>query len=298
MPSYKGDFNRTYSYLLTLDEYRRRIPDEFKPSWVKLTTITMISNFQKPIDMAEMKKQFNLDTENERFQLSRKGNGTDSKFIKSPWAAKIKATTFYNQVTLTYNDLYSTKSIKIFPNGSVQVAGCSDLFDCRRVIKHVGCYLETIFKDKTYIPPMEGYKVVMINSNFSLNYNINLRLVCKEFSKYQDTFKVSFEPDRYSAVKVKFKPAEDMKEITTSIFGTGKIIITGAQTLREIADAYRIINDTINDIPNVRVSPCPQDKIELFDDFNGHKIDKCLKFLKSKGYNSWKYTTINKQINF
>ena len=145
---------------------------------------------------------------------------------------------------------------------------------------------------------MEGYKVVMINSNFSLNYNINLRLVCREFSKYQDTFKVSFEPDRYSAVKVKFKPAEDMKEITTSIFGTGKIIITGAQTLREIADAYRIINDTINDIPNVRVSPCPQDKIELFDDFNGHKIDKCLNFLKSKGYNSWKYTTINKQINF
>ena len=107
----------------------------------------------------------------------------------------------------------------------------------------------------------------MINSNFSLNYNINLRLVCQEFSKYQDTFKVSFEPDRYSAVKVKFKPAEDMKEITTSIFGTGKIIITGAQTLREIADAYRIINDTINDIPNVRESHCPKDKIVFFDEF-------------------------------
>ncbi len=28
---------------------------------------------------------------------------------------KLKPTTFYNQVTLTYHDTYSTKSVKVFP---------------------------------------------------------------------------------------------------------------------------------------------------------------------------------------
>jgi hypothetical protein len=54
----------------------------------------------------------------------------------------------------------------------------------------------------------------MINSNFSLNYNINLMKLPTGSSEYDDIFKVSFEPDRYSAVKIKFKPSEDMKEIT------------------------------------------------------------------------------------
>jgi hypothetical protein len=89
-----------------------------------------------------------------------------------------------------------------------------------------------------------------------------------------------------------------MKEITTSIFGTGKIIITGAETLKEIAFAYNNINNTINDIPNVRVSPCDENKKELFDEFSGYKIEKVIKNLKSRGFNSWKLTTKNRQINF
>ena len=105
--------------------------------------------------------------------------------------------------------------------------------------------------DTSFIAPIETFKVVMINSNFSLNYKINLLKVSRHFSKYPDIFKVSFEPDKYSAVKVKFKPANDMKEITTSIFGTGKIIITGAETLKEVAYGYNIINTTINDIEDV-----------------------------------------------
>ena len=97
--------------------------------------------------------------------------------------------------------------------------------------------------------PVDSFRVVMINSNFSLNYNINLMKVADWFEEYDDIFKVSFEPDRYSAVKIKFKPSEDMKEITTSIFSTGKIIITGAETLKEIAFAYNIINNHINENP-------------------------------------------------
>ncbi len=285
--SNKRHYNNTFSYLLTLDEFRNEITDEYKPSWVKLTTITMISSFHKTIDIKKLKWFF----ENKVIGDVILGKG------KIGWKIELKPTTFYNQITLVYNDNFSTKSIKIFPNGSLQVAGCSDLFDCRRIIKQLA-YLFELVMGEAFIPPLETFKIVMINSNFSLNYNINLRSVSTHFGMYPGVFKVSFEPDRYSAVKVKFKPAEDMKEITTSIFGTGKIIITGAETLKEIAFAYNIINHTINSIPNVRVRPCDESKKELFDVFSGYKISKVLENLKSRGYNSWKLTTENRKINF
>ena len=285
--SNKRHYNNTFSYLLTLDEFRNEITDEYKPSWVKLTTITMISSFDKTIDIKKLKWFF----ENKVIGDVILGKG------KIGWKIELKPTKFYNQITLVYNDNFSTKSIKIFPNGSLQVAGCSDLFDCRRIIKQLA-YLFELVMGEAFIPPLETFKIVMINSNFSLNYNINLRSVSTHFGMYPGVFKVSFEPDRYSAVKVKFKPAEDMKEITTSIFGTGKIIITGAETLKEIAFAYNIINHTINSIPNVRVRPCDESKKELFDDFSGYKISKVLENLKSRGYNSWKLTTENRKINF
>ena len=285
--SNKRHYNNTFSYLLTLDEFRNEITDEYKPSWVKLTTITMISSFDKTIDIKKLKWFF--------------GNKVIGDVIlgkgKIGWKIELKPTKFYNQITLVYNDNFSTKSIKIFPNGSLQVAGCSDLFDCRRIIKQLA-YLFELVMGEAFIPPLETFKIVMINSNFSLNYNINLRSVSTHFGMYPGVFKVSFEPDRYSAVKVKFKPAEDMKVITTSIFGTGKIIITGAETLKEIAFAYNIINHTINSIPNVRVRPCDESKKELFDVFSGYKISKVLENLKSRGYNSWKLTTENRKINF
>jgi len=247
----------------------------------------MVSSFDKTIDIAKLKWFF----QNKDIGDVILGKG------KIGWKIELKPTTFYNQITLVYNDKFSTKSIKIFPNGSLQVAGCSDLFDCRRIIKQLAYLFELVMGD-AFIPPLETFKIVMINSNFSLNYSINLRSVSTHFSKYPDVFKVSFEPDRYSAVKVKFQPAQDMKEITTSIFGTGKIIITGAETLKEIAFAYNIINHTINSIPNVRVAQCDANKRDLFDEFSGYKIDKVLENLKMRGYNSWKLTTKNRQINF
>jgi hypothetical protein len=90
----------------------------------------------------------------------------------------------------------------VFPNGSIQVAGCCDLFDCKRIITQL-TYIFKTFLDIDHDIPEDSFRVVMINSNFSLNYNINLHVVSNWFEEYSDIFKVSFEPDRYSAVKIK-----------------------------------------------------------------------------------------------
>jgi TATA-box binding protein (TBP) (component of TFIID and TFIIIB) len=278
--------NNSFSYLLTIDEFRNALPEEFRPSWIKITTITMVSNFIQNIDIKRLRSVFeDLGT----YKMRRVGTTTEG-FI---W--KLKPTTFYNQVTLTYHDTYSTKSVKVFPNGSIQVAGCCDLFDCKRIITQL-IHIFKIFLGLDIKVSSDAFRVVMINSNFSLNYNINLMKVSDWFERYSDIFKVSFEPDRYSAVKIKFKPAHEMKEITCSIFSTGKIIITGAETLKEIAFAYNIINQHINENSEIRVSRT--EDTDVFDVFLGYKCDPFVKHLKSKGFNSWVKTITNRQINF
>ena len=277
--------NNTFCYLLTQDEFRNKCPEKIRPSRIKLTTITMISAFSKPIEVKKIRSVFE-----ELGEIRLHRNKTTNQAIV--WS--LKATTFYNQITLTYDDGHSVKSIKIFPNGSIQVAGCEDIFNCKYIISGLVYILQSF--DEDIVPPADTFRVVMINSNFSLNYNINLMLTTQHFEKFSDVFRVSFEPDRYSAVKIKFKPAGDMKEITTSIFGTGKIIITGAETLKEIVFAYNIINQHINDCPAIRDS-----KVDVPDDFNeyfGYNMNDSIKKIKEMGLESWTNTITNRQINF
>jgi len=278
--------NNSFSYLLSINEFRNELPEDIKPSWIKITTITMVSNFLQNIDIKRLRAIFE---DIGIYRMKRAGSNT------SGFEWKLKPTTFYNQVTLTYHDTYSTKSVKVFPNGSIQVAGCCDLFDCKRIITQL-IHIFKVFLDMDVKVTSDTFRVVMINSNFSLNYNINLMKVSDWFERYNDIFKVSFEPDRYSAVKIKFKPAHEMKEITCSIFSTGKIIITGAETLKEIAFAYNIINQHINENPSIRVSRT--EDTDVFDIFLGYRCDPFVKHLKENGFQSWIKTITNRQINF
>ena len=286
---YSSIANNTFSYFLTLNAFREKIKrdhPEIEPSWIKLTTITMISQFKRDIDIPFLKAYFDK-------QNMIKLTNTKKKTRTFNWTRK--ETTFFNQISLIYEDHHSTKSVKVFPNGSIQVAGCADLFDCKRVIRQ-SSYMFSKILGKEYIIPEDSFRVVMINSNFSLNKNLNLIETAR---KFEDVFKMSFEPDRYSAVKVKFRPAEDMKEITTSIFSTGKIIITGAETLKEIAFAYNIIVSHIlehkKSLITTDIDPL---KKEVFDVASGYNINDIIKEARNLGQKSWVDTIKNKQINF
>ena len=286
---YSSIANNTFSYFLTLNAFREKIKrdhPEIEPSWIKLTTITMISQFKRDIDIPFLKAYFDKQNMIKLTNIKKKTRTFN-------WTRK--ETTFFNQISLIYEDHHSTKSVKVFPNGSIQVAGCADLFDCKRVIRQLS-YMFSKILGKEYIIPEDSFRVVMINSNFSLNKNLNLIETAR---KFEDIFKMSFEPDRYSAVKVKFRPAEDMKEITTSIFSTGKIIITGAETLKEIAFAYNIIVSHIlehkKSLITTDIDPL---KKEVFDVASGYNINDIIKEARNLGQKSLVDTIKNKQINF
>ena len=279
--------NTMFSYMLTMAEFRSAFPESDRPSWIKLTTITMVSQFLKEIDIPKLRLCF---TTLGSITLRSKGSTHETGFV---WT--MKDTAFYNQITIGYHDGYSKKSVKVFPNGSIQVAGCSDLFDCNRIIKQLSFILKSCLDMDNELPP-DSFRVVMINTNFSLNYKINLFEVTNHFSA-NSIFKVTFEPDRYSAVKIKFKPAEDMKQITASIFSTGKIIVTGAETLKEIVYAYNIINHHIISNPKIKVARTTE--TDVFGTVLGYNIVDWVNKLKTSGtHHSWKFTSKNIGINF
>lgn len=277
---YSPVVNDTFHFVSTMNLFKQKLEDV---SWIKITTITMISSLGKDIDIQKIRKLFNSVGS---IFIARKG----SKHEGFKWT--LKDTTFYNQITLTYVDEYSTKSIKLFPNGSIQVAGCADLLDCNRVIRQLVALLRLVDNREL---SLKSFQVVMINSNFSLNHRLNLHEVAHHFGK-EKLFQVSFDPDRYSAVKIKFKPAEDMKQVTVSIFGTGKVIVTGAETLKEIVFSYNIINQHINTNSKIKVEKT--ETIDEFGEFLGFKIEDLVKFVEKNNFAPWRFTRNNFKINF
>jgi len=252
----------TFQYIRDLNAIRGELVRDLtrpQPSWVRITTITMCSKFLQEIDLKKFRENF---AKLGSLTVRRSG----SRFRGFEW--KMKDTAFYNQVTIGYEDVYSRKSIKLFPNGSIQVAGCSDLFDCKRILKQLAFILKVVL-DLEELPPTEDASIKMINTNFSLNASVNLNKVIQKFSQ-DKRFKVTFDPDRYSAVKVKFSPKPEQKQVTASIFSTGKIIVTGAQTLDEIAGAY----ETINRIVTTDVLVKPVAVPELFDNIMGASFEE------------------------
>jgi TATA-box binding protein (TBP) (component of TFIID and TFIIIB) len=263
----------TFDYIRNLHAIRSRFveaPSRPAPSWIRITTITMCSKFLQDVDLKKFRENF---VKLGSVTVRRRG----SRFRGFEW--KMKDTAFYNQVTIGYEDVYSRKSIKLFPNGSIQVAGCSDLLDCKRILAQLSFILKVVL-DLDALPPTQEASIKMINTNFSLNSSVNLNKVIQKFSSRpgagagldspSPTFKVTFDPDRYSAVKVKFSPKPGQKQVTASIFSTGKIIVTGAQTLDEIAGAYETINNVITTDALVK----PVTEPELFDNIMGASFEE------------------------
>lgn len=269
----------TFSYLLTLKEIKDNAPPGDTTSFPKLITITMVANTGHTMDIDRLRGSFPED-------------GLRLRFAKSPHAFTWhrKNTEFYNQVTLTYQDPMSTKSVKIFSNGSIQVAGCTDLFDCHRVIRQVCVVIKhTLGVDVS----IKEFRICMINANFQFNKDVNLRNCARHLSEHPGMV-VTLSRDRYAAVKVKFKPAEDMKQMTASIFATGKVILSGAETLKEIALGY-------NRLVHLMASPGileDEKEVVMMDSFQGFPITEWARVLTERGTLSWQHTQENRRTIF
>lgn len=259
----------TFDYILKLNSVRNGLvakPGRPDPSWIRITTITITAKFASEIDVHKIR-----DNMQKLGSVTIRAKGAESGNV---WT--LRDVPFYNAVSVAYTDCYSTKSAKLFPNGSVQVAGCSSLIDCDRVLKQIRILIHKVLELEA-IPEISPANVCMINTNFSLNSLINIKKLMRKFSE-NPKFRLAHDPSRYSAVKIKFHPGPDSKLVTAAIFKSGRVIVTGARTLEEIVLAYEEINKQVDTEFLVEGVSKP----ETFDTFMGTSFPEWVKFLEAR----------------
>lgn len=245
---------KNLEFIKCVGDFRASLPEEVRPSWLKVATITLVSKYlsEQSVQLNH-RRVFTVFEEFKTIPIRCTSTGT-------VYTWQLFHSDFYNQLTIGYIDRISTKKVKIFPNGSLQVAGCANMSDCHRFIRQLQVILKLIYQVDI---PEDSFRIVMINSNFTMNREIHQMNAIRAFS---GACKVDFHPDRYSAVKIKFKPIH--KEVTASIFGSGSIIISGAETMLEIYESYAYIVNVLTKTPGILLGS--SEKPNTFDFFMGY----------------------------
>jgi TATA-box binding protein (TBP) (component of TFIID and TFIIIB) len=147
-------------------------------------------------------------------------------------------------------------NVKLFSNGSVQMTGCKSithsldtleqLYSELKIVKAVIDRKKMKIVEKPFVTDtnkltfeyISKFKVVMINSNFNVEFNIDRQKLHDMLKK--DGNESSYDPNRHACVNVKYYHPD--KEISVFVFEKGSIIITGAKNCVQIRDAYDFIN--------------------------------------------------------
>lgn len=182
---------------------------------------------------------------------------------------KQQKTVFDNQVTVVYRlGVGYMPSVKLFRNGKIQMTGIRNETSGTRMIEIMADTVRGMGTDVA--TPEEiaagGFKISMINSDFSVPYEIRRKslyhlLVSPEYQticSFQGTYpavKLQFFWNRtthdrrdgrcYCQQKCFGKGIGDgdgqCKKVTVSVFESGNVLITGANAFDQVDDAYAFI---------------------------------------------------------
>lgn len=211
----------------------------------KLNTLINLENFSKCVDLNP--DEIKSIRFGDKRQCSKPDNeGKQTERVKG---------SFFNQATLEIKPSTNKPiNLKLFKNGAVQMTGCKNINNAYEVLdilikqlkieKAVMVGNEIIEKkliediNKLKITDL---KVVMINSNFSVDYLINQEALYKLL--ISKGVLCTYEPCLHACVNIKFLCDNDEKIISIFVFQSGAIIITGANNTYHIKSAYKFIND-------------------------------------------------------
>ncbi len=183
---------------------------------------------------------------------------------------------FYNQVSLIFRsatlmgldpenldikEKFKTVNVKLFINGSIQMTGCKHLENIKRSLeilfekfkikkailnKELKFELKPFVDDVTKldINKVTNFKIVMINTNFNILFQINrekLHQLLKELG-----FDVTFDPIIHACVNIKYHiPNSINKTISIFVFESGSITIAGSNSCQQVLETYNFINKFI-----------------------------------------------------
>lgn len=215
---------------------------------------------------------------------------------------------FYNSSFVIIKEYPDVEPInmKIFMNGGVSMAGCKRVEDgynaVNILLNHIRKCPEIYNADAAYKGnpdelKVTDYKITLINSGYYAGFRL-------DGTKFQDIIMdkydlfASFDPLIYPGVKISYmwnNKKEDndgrcncstlcinkkgeCKEITIAVFGSGKIIITGANTKKQLDDSFNFISTVLRRHYFELIRFCINDYIDM----NSPMFKKRIKQIVSK----------------
>lgn len=243
----------------------------FAPTPCKISTITATGNVNSLINLDVLYENVTISPSIVYIEYGKQKNDKCFRGVNQMTKKKLKNKEykrFDNQVTCIVFSDDKYVNVKMFKNGKIQMTGLKRVNQGRHIIDIIIDNLIDIYnrgftnivEDHTVLKNID-YMIRLINSDFRVGIEIKRDKLNK---LVQNTYNVlsSFEPCIYPGVKIQFFWKEngtkdgickctgycdgkgkhnDCKKITIAVFQSGCIIITGAQTLEQISDAYRFI---------------------------------------------------------
>jgi len=252
------------------------------PSSLRISTMTMLFELNHPIDLELCFENAKVvEHPQEEGILSAKifkkiENSKEIEFrLKSSLGLQTSfvASCFQNQMTLTvqfitFNEALQKVSLFIFNKGKVKVAGLKSNED----IPRFATFMIKLFNEMHFSPihiEMMSQRTVMYNSDFQVNFRILRNSLFQLIVQQYNLSNSCYDPERYPGVKVKYawnfrnstqgvcnctkvckgkgtgSGDGECKVGTISVFQTGKIIITGANTYEQVLSMYSFINEVL-----------------------------------------------------
>lgn len=222
-------------------DFQNAFLEEITPTCLSISTITFGAKIRIvgedciSINIASIVLVF--DTKKD---LIKQALGNDAIF-----EIKVSKKHFLNCVIFHYNPTSAkknNKAIKLFSNGSLHITGAKSGVDTKHIMEVI-VRVVSLLLDKQVDVVDSSFNVQMINSNFSVQKAIDLlALQALLKSKYNV---VAFTKDKYPGLKFKSGTDEGKSKVTTIVFVTGNIIITGSKNSLAINDAYQFITTTL-----------------------------------------------------
>jgi len=206
-------------------------------TYLNLSTMTIVVQLDGEIDIGVLNRGFKSPSyplctitpakDHHEYELTSRGK---------------KKKSFYNQTTIQYRD-HTTKSIKVFSNGRLQVTGITSVPEARDVATLVCNVIDSIPLCSPRHISLVDVTIAMINTNFSYNCGIDI-VKLQEILQQKKHVSVSFDPDRYPGLNVKHTNSDGSKT-SVLFFGTGNVVITGVKSFRGIQEAFSTVTTAV-----------------------------------------------------
>jgi TATA-box binding protein (TBP) (component of TFIID and TFIIIB) len=187
---------------------------------------------------------------------------------------------FDNQITFllshVVNEKALTTNLKVFRNGNIQMTGLKTLDQGHHAIQYLADHIKKHFDigafkivDDLQVVQPGNFNICLINSDFRTGIIIKRDKLYKLLQR--TAIFSSYEPVIYPAVKISYMYnslgdgvcacansclgkgcGTKCKKITIAVFGSGCVIITGAQSFEQLDSAYNficaMIQKNLNDV--------------------------------------------------